>query len=116
MPPVSSKVWRLPQAVADYGSADRSPAFVRGSPGDPPGFGGTLEHPQHGCRQGNHTRTRLGVPDPQLARRAVHVIPAQRQNLALPASGQHQQADRRNRQQPHRTVRLDGADILYQRW
>ena len=78
--------------------------------GDHPGVsrrtGDRVEHVQGGRRHGNHARTRLGVPQPQLARRTVHVVPAQVQYLATPASGQHEQPDSRERRRPHRSLRF----------
>ncbi len=68
--------------------------------------GSAVEHRGQRPGQGHHARTRLGVPEPQLARRAVHVVPTQGQALALPASGQHQQPERCDCRRPHRAVRL----------
>ncbi len=39
-------------------------------------------------------------------KKAIHKFPAQRQDLALPASGQQQQPERRNHRRPHRAVRF----------
>ena len=46
--------------------------------------------------------------------RAVLVVPTQRENLRMAASGEHQQPDGRNRRRPHRAVRLRFAQCTAQ--
>ena len=62
---------------------------------------GVVRHPrdlrQHRVgrgRQRHHARAGLAVAQAKLARGAVHVVPAQRQDLIEPAPGQQQQAQR----------------------
>ena len=60
-----------------------------------------VEHLQDRGRQRHHARAPLAVPEPELARRAVHVVPAQGEDFGLAAAGQHQEPDRRDRRPPH---------------
>ena len=60
-----------------------------------------VEHLQRRRGQRHHARTTLAVAEPELARRAVDVVPSQGEDLGLAAAGQHQQPDRRDRRRPH---------------
>ena len=62
--------------------------------------GNVREHSRYGGGQWNHARTGLGIAQPQLPRRPVHVIPTQRQDFRSAAAGQHQESERRHRLRP----------------
>ena len=65
------------------------------------------QHPLHRRRQRHPARTRLAVPEPQLARPAVDVVPAQHEDLVATAPGQQQQPDRRHRRRHERAFGFD---------
>ena len=73
-----------------------------------------VEHRCHRRGHRHHARTCLRVPNAKLTGRAVHVVPTQRENLRMAASGEHQQPDGRNRRRPHRAVRLRFAQCTAQ--
>ena len=77
---------------------------ARPAPGDHPGIarnpGNRPEHLRRRRRQRDHPRARLGVPETQLSRRPVHVVPTQGQDLVEPAAGQHQKTQRCHRLPP----------------
>ena len=60
-----------------------------------------VEHRQGWRRQRHHARAALAVAEPELARRAVHVVPTEREDLGLAAAGQHQEPNRGDRRWPH---------------
>ena len=68
--------------------------------------GNIREHLQRRGCQRHHACAGLGITETQFPRRPVHIVPAQGQNLAFPAAGQHQQANRHHRQRPGRAVSL----------
>ena len=80
-----------------------------------------VEHLLDRRRQRHHARAPLAVAEPQLARRAVDVVPLQGEDFGFTAAGQHQQPDRRDRRRPHRAggFRLAqghaGASVLFRR-
>ena len=64
---------------------------------DDPGVCGDAADPrQHrfrrGC-QGHHAGARLAVAQPKLACGAVHIVPAEREDLVQPAAGEHEEAE-----------------------
>ena len=69
----------LPDAVPVRGEVRQ--AAARLAPGDHPGIARNTGNPrQHRRRRRrNHARARLGLPQPQLSRRAVHIVPPQGQ-------------------------------------
>ena len=48
---------------------------------------------RRGC-QGHHARACLAVAEPKLACGAVHIVPAEREDLVQPAAGEHEEAER----------------------
>ena len=56
--------------------------------------------------QRHRPRSRLAIAQPQLAELKVNVIPLKLEDLAAPAPGQHQKADRRNRAGHNTALRL----------
>ena len=64
------------------------------------------EHRFHRRRQGHPPRAGLRVPEPQLPRRAVDIVPPQRHDLVLPAPAQQQEPHRRDGRGHDRAVRL----------
>ena len=88
-------------------------AHARLLPGDHPRVvrnpGNFRQHALHRQRQRHHARAGLAVAQPQLPHRPIHVVPPQLQHLVAPASGQHQQPDRRRmeRQLPLRLQLVD---------
>ena len=87
-------------------------AHVRARPstGKHPGIAGhgldAVEQVGHRLSDRHQPGTRLAVPQPYLARRAVDVVPPQRPHLVPAATGQRQQPDRRHRRRPRRALRF----------
>ena len=67
-----------------------------------------VQHLQDRRRQRHHARAPLGVAEPELARRAVHVVPAQGENFGLATAGQDHQADTVRRQRRRLYLRRAG--------
>ena len=65
---------------------------------DDPGVDGDAADPrQHRFRRGcqrHHAGARLAVAQPKLACGAVHIVPAEREDLVQPAAGEHEEAER----------------------
>ena len=65
---------------------------------DDPGVGGhAADACQHRFRRGcqrHHAGARLAVAQPKLACGAVHIVPAEREDLVQPAAGEHEEAER----------------------
>ena len=64
--------------------------------------GNVSQNARDGRRQRHHARSRLRIAQAQLPGRAVDIVPAQLQDFVAPASGQHQQPDRRRHMGPDR--------------
>ena len=76
-------------------------------PGNALGPLDTVEHLQDRRGQRHHARAGLRVAQPQNPRRPVDVVPFQIEDLVRAATGQHQQADRRDRGRHHRVLGLE---------
>ena len=65
---------------------------------DDPGVGGdaadACQHGLGGGCEGDHARARLAVAEPKLACGAVHVVPAEGQDLVQAAACEHEEAER----------------------
>ena len=68
---------------------------------------GTPQHRDRRVAQMDDLGPSFGIRQAQLPPVQVDVFPPQRQDLAPPASRQHQQADRGDRRQPFRSLPLD---------
>ena len=88
----------LPQALPMLVNADQAGARL-GASDHPRVVGNARNGSEHahdrGCER-HGSRSCLAIPDADLLRRAVHIVPPQRQDLVQAAPGEHQQPDRRN--------------------
>ena len=71
-----------------------------------------IKYRSDGPGQRNHSRAGFRVPEPQLVRRVVNIVPTQRQNLRHPASGEQQEPNGRKGGSPDGAVRLHLAQRL----
>ena len=86
---ISQGYWRFRRGVPVL-----RPEITHGLPGT---RGQVRDHLRGGRREGHQPRPRLGIGKPQLPRLEVDVLPAKTEDLAPPAAGEDEEADRRDR-------------------
>ena len=102
-----------PNAIPVVGDLRHVPAGP--AAGNDPGIAGhsrqSGENPRRGRRQRHYPWARLAVAEPEFAGFQMHVVPTQGQDLAAPASGKHQQAQRRRRMRRHPALGLQRGQL-----